>query len=101
MAAMERPPIEPIEPAFTFHYHSVEQLDRLTGHDVFTELYSQHAWDQAFPDPQLTLQKLGVDIDSGGMKLNDDAPWSKVRQGIMSAENHSGHLPPAGSSSGQ
>ena len=29
MAAMERPPIEPIEPAFTFQYHSIEQLDRL------------------------------------------------------------------------
>jgi trimethylamine--corrinoid protein Co-methyltransferase len=29
VAAMERPPIEPIEPAFTFRYHSVEQLDRL------------------------------------------------------------------------
>lgn len=29
MAAMERPPIEPIEPAFTFKYHSIEQLDRL------------------------------------------------------------------------
>ncbi len=29
MAAMERPPIEPIEPAFAFRYHSVEQLDRL------------------------------------------------------------------------
>jgi len=29
VAAMERPPIEPIEPAFTFQYHSIEQLDRL------------------------------------------------------------------------
>jgi trimethylamine---corrinoid protein Co-methyltransferase len=26
---MERPPIEPLEPAFTFQYHSSEQLDRL------------------------------------------------------------------------
>ena len=29
MAAMERPPIAPIEPAFKQQYHSVEQLDRL------------------------------------------------------------------------
>ncbi len=29
MTSMRRPPIEPIEPAFTFTYHSAEQLDRL------------------------------------------------------------------------
>ena len=29
MTPMERPPIEPIEPAFRQQYHSVEQLDRL------------------------------------------------------------------------
>jgi trimethylamine--corrinoid protein Co-methyltransferase len=29
VTSMERPPIEPIEPAFTFQYHSPEQLDRL------------------------------------------------------------------------
>jgi trimethylamine--corrinoid protein Co-methyltransferase len=29
VAAMDRPPIEPIEPAFTCNYHSAEQLDRL------------------------------------------------------------------------
>ncbi len=29
MASMERPPIEPIEPAFKQQYHSAEQLDRL------------------------------------------------------------------------
>ncbi len=29
MTAMERPPLEPLEPAFTFRYHSTEQLDRL------------------------------------------------------------------------
>ena len=29
VAAMDRPPIEPIEPAFTCDYHSAEQLDRL------------------------------------------------------------------------
>ena len=29
MTSMRRPPIEPIEPAFAFTYHSAEQLDRL------------------------------------------------------------------------
>jgi TatD DNase family protein len=29
VAAMDRPPIEPIEPAFTCNHHSAEQLDRL------------------------------------------------------------------------
>ncbi len=29
MATIDRPPIEPLEPAFTFTYHSHEQLDRL------------------------------------------------------------------------
>ena len=29
MTSMGRPPIEPIEPAFRFTYHSAEQLDRL------------------------------------------------------------------------
>ena len=29
VAAMDRPPIEPIETAFTCNYHSAEQLDRL------------------------------------------------------------------------
>ena len=29
MASIDRPPIEPLEPAFTFAYHTHEQLDRL------------------------------------------------------------------------
>lgn len=79
----------------------LEQLDQLTGYDVFTELYAKHAWDRAFPDPQLTLQKLGVDSGSSGTTLNDDAPWSRIRQGIMSAARGTEARPSASESTGK
>jgi hypothetical protein len=60
-----------------------EKLDALTGYSVFGEIYARHAWDDGFPDPQPTLEKLGVDSQQGVLKLNDKAPWSNIRQLIM------------------
>jgi hypothetical protein len=60
-----------------------EKLDALTGYPVFGEIYARHAWDDGFPDPQPTLEKLGVESQRGELKLNDEAPWSNIRQLIM------------------
>jgi hypothetical protein len=60
-----------------------QKLDQLTGYKVFGELYLRHALKDAFPDPEPTLEKLGVVSDWAGLKLENDAPWSRIRQSIM------------------
>lgn len=60
-----------------------EKLDQLTGYGVFSETYAQHARDKEFPDPQATLEKLGVEKQGESLTLNDDALWSAIRQQIM------------------
>jgi hypothetical protein len=60
-----------------------EKLDELTGRSVFGEAYARHGWNDEFPDPQPTLEKLGVESRQGILSLNDHAPWSHVRQLIM------------------
>ncbi|MDZ4730272.1 MAG: hypothetical protein SH820_10070 [Xanthomonadales bacterium] len=60
-----------------------EKLDQLTGYGVFSNIYAQHAWDKEFPDPQATLEKLGVERRDENLTLNDAALWSAIRQQIM------------------
>src|SRR5690606_12121048 len=64
----------------------LRQLDRLTGYAIFSELYFEVAGNPEFPDPLATLQKLGVIASAKGLTLRDDAPWSAIRQHIMSVD---------------
>ncbi|MEJ8567863.1 hypothetical protein [Elongatibacter sediminis] len=59
------------------------RLDRLTGHRVFADLYDEHVMDEAFPDVSETYRRLGVVPGWRGLRLEPDAPWSRIRHFIM------------------
>ena len=58
-------------------------LDRLTGHDVFLDLYRQHVPETKFPDLDETYDLLGIKPGRWRLQLDSDAPWSPIRQSIM------------------
>jgi hypothetical protein len=60
------------------------ELDRLTGLEVFSELLQERLSDDSFPDISITYSMLGVVPVSGDIALDDKAPWSRIRQDIMS-----------------
>jgi len=66
-----------------------DELDRLTGQQVFSELYDQHVQDAAFPDIGVTLDYLGVEPETESIELVTGAPWSHVREEIMSGRQDS------------
>ena len=59
------------------------ELDRLTGLSVFSDLLQEHRSDERFPDIGNTYSMLGVVPGSGGILLDARAPWSHIRQDIM------------------
>ncbi len=59
------------------------ELDRLTGLDVFSELLQEQLNDKNFPDVSTTYSMLGVVPESGDIFLDAKAPWSRIRQDIM------------------
>jgi hypothetical protein len=71
----------------------LQKLDELTGYEVFSKLYTRHSRDKAFPDPQATLEMLGVESHREKLQLNDNAPWSEVRQQIMSSSTATNSQP--------
>ena len=58
------------------------KLDQLTGTDIFTDLYAEHARSEDFPDIQPTYQALGVEADSRWIGLQDEARLADVRRAI-------------------
>ena len=59
------------------------ELDRLTGLSVFTELLQETLNDKSFPDVSETFSMLGVVPESEDVFLDAKAPWSRIRQDIM------------------
>jgi predicted metalloprotease with PDZ domain len=68
------------------------ELDRLTGHTVFMDLYQEHAMDDEFPDLSQTYGQLGLVPRSGSILLEPDAPHGRIRYQIMNTDNE-GILP--------
>ncbi len=59
------------------------QLDQLTGHTVFMDLYQEHVMDEEFPDMSQTYVQLGVVPQSTSVLLDPGAPLHQVRYQIM------------------
>ncbi|GAB4196902.1 MAG: hypothetical protein Tsb002_30560 [Wenzhouxiangellaceae bacterium] len=59
------------------------ELDRITGEDVFMDLYYRHHDLQHFPDVDSSLSRLGIKTRSNSIRMNDSMPESKLRQQIM------------------
>lgn len=59
------------------------ELDRLTGHSVFSDLYDEHVPDNEFPDLEETYMQLGLVSRAGTINLEPDAPLGQVRLDIM------------------
>ena len=61
----------------------LEELDRLTGYTVFSELYDSHVPDDQFPDLTQTYVKLGIVPEKGSITIEQNAPWEIIRISIM------------------
>ncbi len=61
-----------------------QQLDRLTGMQIFSSVYEEHVSGRDFPDLQQTWQSLGIITRFDRIRLSDDAPLAKLRTSIMS-----------------
>jgi len=59
------------------------ELDRLTGHTIFMDLYEKHVPAREFPDLDETYAQLGLVPGASTMNLNTEAPLSLVRLEIM------------------
>jgi hypothetical protein len=62
-----------------------EQLDRITGTQVFSELYEEHVASDAFPDLSETYAALGLAVDASGngVEMLAHAPEIAARDAIM------------------
>jgi hypothetical protein len=62
-----------------------EQLDRISGTQVFSELYERHVASNEFPDLSETYAALGLAVDASGnsVELLTHAPAIAVRDAIM------------------
>ena len=59
------------------------ELDRITGTQIFSTLYSEHVSNEAFPDLRQTWQALGIKTRFNRVRMGSDAPLSGVRDAIM------------------
>ena len=57
-------------------------LDSFVQEPVFMPLYRQYANSSGFPDVAPALERLGVEIDGDGARLNDDAELAHIRDAI-------------------
>jgi hypothetical protein len=58
------------------------QLDAMLDEPLFMSLYRRYADTPGFPDVTETLQRLGVQIEDGVVRLDDDAELTAVRSAI-------------------
>jgi hypothetical protein len=73
-----------MEPAKSWRAEEIlEELDRLTGHRVFREVFEDHVQDRAFPDLGPVYRQLGLREGSPSVSVVAGAPWSDIRQSIM------------------
>jgi predicted metalloprotease with PDZ domain len=61
----------------------LEELDRLTGYTVFSELYDSHVPDDQFPDLAQIYAQLGIVPGRGSITIEQNAPWENIRISIM------------------
>jgi len=61
----------------------MEELDTLSGSDVFTRVYRRHVDSGTFPDVERQFETLGLSIRDGQVQLLEDAPLKAIRDQIM------------------
>ena len=61
------------------------KLDELSPFPLFERLYDQHRTSRRFPDYAAILQDLGIRMNSGRIRLQNDARLTDVRRAIMAA----------------
>lgn len=59
-----------------------EKLDELTDSHVFSDLYAQYVYADAFPDLKVAYDQLGLMVKNDTLHLNDSAPLAQVRKAI-------------------
>ena len=61
------------------------ELDRLTGTDIFSDIYQDHVYARSFPDMSDVYGELGLETRRGQIYLTDDARLARVRHYIMNS----------------
>ena len=61
------------------------KLDELSPFPLFERLYDRHRTSRRFPDYAASLQDLSIRMDSGRIRLQNDAKLTDVRRAIMTA----------------
>lgn len=59
------------------------ELDDLTGHAVFMDLYEQQVTRDSFPELEPAYAELGLVPETGKVRMETDAPGAAIRRGIM------------------
>ena len=59
------------------------QLDRLSGTEIFMEIYQDHVHTDDFPDIQPVWENLGIHTRHNQVVLSEDAPLASIRDAIM------------------
>ena len=61
-----------------------EELDRLTGTEVFRDVYRENVHARNFPDMSVVYEELGLASRRGRIRMLEEAPLLRVRDDIMS-----------------
>ena len=62
----------------------MQQLDKVSGVSVFTDVYHRYTRSRDFPKVEDTLRRLGVVERRGSIFFDEQAPQDKIRRAIMS-----------------
>lgn len=62
----------------------IQMMDKLGQTSVFTDIYNKDINSKVFPVDDAYWSSLGVDVINGDVVLNDNAPYSRVRQWLLS-----------------
>ena len=63
-----------------------QRLDKLTGTEIFENLYDKYVYAHSFPDMRPVWEDLGVQIRFNRVRLMPSAPLTNIRTAIMTIE---------------
>ena len=71
----------------------IASLDKITGGDQFSSLFSKLGNSYAVPDHRPLFEQLGISITDSGVSLSDDAPLADIRKKMAHVSQIPSHRP--------
>jgi len=60
-----------------------DELDKVTGTIIFSEIYNQHVTSRDFPDLSRTYRALGITVGASGIEFSNEDRENQLRDAIM------------------